>query len=118
MAQKNFANSNSLQGIKKNIVQIFNMDSSLDELDLDSLNKREKTLLRENIFRLFISYCCADDELCLNKIIKQTEKALIMKALFRSNGYISGAATALGVKYSTLCEKVKRYDIHFEKRPV
>ena len=117
MGQKHFVSGNSLHDFQKNILQLFPADSSLDELDLEAFNKKEKAYLRESIFRLFVGYCCADRELGLNEIIHKTEKALIVKALFHFNGSIVEAADALGLKYTTPYEKVRRYDIHFEKRP-
>jgi transcriptional regulator of acetoin/glycerol metabolism len=118
MAQRDFLYSDSIRDFQNNIIQIFPKDTTLDELDLDTLNKKEKAYLKDSIFRLFVSYCCADKELNLNKIIRQTEKALIMKSLFRFNGSIVEAAEALGVKYTTLYEKVRRHNIQFEKRPI
>jgi transcriptional regulator of acetoin/glycerol metabolism len=117
MAQGNLAYSNDLQGIQ-NIIKIFPPDLSQNELNLDSLSKRERTHLKESIFQLFINCCCADRELCMRKVLRQTEKALIIKSLTRFNGSIGGAAEALGVKYTTLYEKLKRHQIQFEKRPI
>ena len=118
MGQRYFLSGNSLHDFQNNIIQLFPADSSLDELDLDVLSRTEKAYLKESIFRLFVGYCCADREMSLSEVIHQTEKALIMKALIRFNGSIVEAADALGLKYTTLYEKVRRYDIHFEKIPV
>ena len=117
MAHGNLAYSNAIQSIQ-NIIKIFPADLTQYELDFDSLSKREKARLKECVFRLFINCCCADSELCLDKILRQTERALIMKALFHFNGSIVETAEALGVEYPTLYEKIKRHQIQFEKRPV
>lgn len=117
MAQGNLAYNNALQNIQ-NIIKIFPSDLSQYELDFGSLSKREKNHFKECVFRLFVNYCCADSELSLSKILQRTEKALIMKALLLFNGSIVEAAEALRVKYTTLYEKIKRYQIKFEKRPI
>ena len=115
MAQMDLASSNSSQWIQS-ILQIFPKDMTNEKLDLSSLSKREKDHLKECVFLLLINCCCADNELCLSEIIHQTEKALIMKALFRFNGSIVEAADALGVKYTTLHEKIKRYHIQIKHK--
>lgn len=115
MAQRDLAYSNSLQCVQS-IIQIFPKDMTHEQLDLNSLSKREKDHLKECVFQLFINCCCADNELCLSKIMHQIERALIMNALFRFNGSIAEAAGALGVKYTTLHEKIKRHQIQIKHK--
>ncbi len=51
------------------------------------------------------------DTLSLREKLAQMEIALIMRALSDSSHIVSHAAAALGVKRTTLVEKMKRYGI-------
>ena len=51
------------------------------------------------------------DDLTLKQQVDGFEKALILKALSDSHSNISGAARLLGVKRTTLIEKMARMDI-------
>ncbi|KKN46786.1 hypothetical protein LCGC14_0669660, partial [marine sediment metagenome] len=46
------------------------------------------------------------------------EKAILIKVLSYVNGNQKDAANFLGIKYTTLNEKIKKYNIKFSKSPI
>ncbi len=54
----------------------------------------------------------------LNTIMKELEKLIITKALFVFNGNQKKVASILGIKYTTLHEKVKRWEIGFDRQTI
>jgi transcriptional regulator of acetoin/glycerol metabolism len=72
---------------------------------------------RSNLFRLFVEYFCMSRTLPLKELIENLERTIIIRALSRFNGNQKEVARFLGVKYTTLNEKVKKYNIYFRKAP-
>lgn len=78
--------------------------------------KREK--FKNDMLELFIEFFCQQRPLFLKELIENLEKCIILNALSKVEGNQKEAARALGIKYTTLNEKVKRYNIRFQKRPI
>jgi len=72
---------------------------------------------RSNLFRLFVEYFCMSRRLPLKELIGNLERSIIIRSLSKFNGNQKEAAKFLGVKYTTLNEKVKKYQICFRKAP-
>lgn len=72
---------------------------------------------RSNLFRLFVEYFSMSRRFPLRELIGTLEKSIIMRALSKFNGNQKEAAKFLGVKYTTLNEKVKKHHICFRKAP-
>lgn len=72
---------------------------------------------RSNLFRLFVEYFCMSRTLPLRELIGTLEKSIIIRALSKFNGNQKDVAKFLGVKYTTLNEKVKKYHISLWKAP-
>ena len=73
--------------------------------------------LKKKLLWLFIEYFFMSDDIPLKELIDGIEKSMILKTLSRVKGNQKEAAKILGVKYTTLNEKTKRYSIHFRKEP-
>ncbi len=73
--------------------------------------------LKKDFFGLFIELFC-QQPLCLKEFIEDLEKRIILNTLSKVGGSQKKAAKALGMKYTTLNEKVKRYNIQFQKSPI
>lgn len=73
--------------------------------------------LKRKLFWLFIEYFFMSDDIPLKELINSIEKSVILRTLSRVNGNQKDAAKILGVKYTTLNEKVKKYNINFRKEP-
>lgn len=71
-----------------------------------------------NVFWLFIKTFSMNKPITLKEFIGRMERAMIVSVLSRVNGHQKKAAEILGVRYTTLNEKVKRYKIRFQKHPV
>lgn len=73
--------------------------------------------INRKLFWLFIEYFFMNDNIPLKELIEGIEKNLILRALYRVDGNQKEAAKILGVKYTTLNEKIRKYGIHFRKEP-
>lgn len=73
--------------------------------------------LKKDFFGLFIELFC-QQPLCLKEFIEDLEKGIILNTLSKVGGNQKKAARALGIKYTTLNEKIRRFNIQFQKSPV
>lgn len=88
-------------------------DGHTDSADFEVIKQRA---FKKQVFKLFVDYFCIDQMVPLKEIIHNVEKTIILRTLDRFGGNQRVAARFLGIKYTTLNEKVKRYNIHFEKK--
>ncbi len=65
-----------------------------------------------------IELLLTENPLQLKKLMQEVEKGIILRILEKTGGNQRHAAKILGLKYTTLNEKVKRYKIRFQKRPI
>jgi DNA-binding protein Fis len=72
----------------------------------------------DEVIQLFAEFFCHREPLLLKALIDEIEKCVIVRVLSQVNGNQKEAAKILGIKYTTLNEKVKRYKIRFPKRTV
>jgi DNA-binding NtrC family response regulator len=89
---------------------IFHSHSSGDDFSLGE----EK--FRLNIIKLFIEYFCIKKRVPFKELISSLERMIIIRALSQFNGNQRKTAQFLGMKYTTLNEKVKRYNIRIQNR--
>jgi DNA-binding NtrC family response regulator len=73
-----------------------------------------KEKLKKDFFGLFIELF-HQQPLCLKEFIEDLEKCIILSTLSKVGGNQKKAARVLGIKYTTLNEKIKRYNIQFQK---
>jgi len=93
-----------------------------DNISFLSLDHR-KSIYREDklkmeIFHLFVELFCLEPPVLLKNLVDDVEKNIIVKILAKVEGNQKEAAKLLGIKYTTLNEKVKRYKIRFLKSPL
>jgi DNA-binding NtrC family response regulator len=74
--------------------------------------------IKMDIIELFIEFICDEKPIFLKALLENIEKSIILNILFRVKGNQREAANVLGIKYTTLNEKIKRYNIRFQKKPV
>ena len=67
---------------------------------------------------LLVEFFCRKQPISLKSLIETIEVSLLLKILHQVHGNQKKAAKLLGIKYTTLNEKVKRYGIRFKKSPV
>jgi len=80
--------------------------------------KRPRRRYKKDALDFFVEYACMNNGIDLKEFIEELERTIIIKTLARFNGNQKDSARFLGIKYTTLHEKIRRYDIHFRKEPV
>lgn len=70
---------------------------------------------QEDVLMFFLDYFCVKREIPFRKLMNQVERALLVRILSELNGNQKFAAEVLGIKYTTLNEKVKRHQINSRK---
>lgn len=64
------------------------------------------------------AHLSTQDHLSLNELMRKVERTILVRALSQFNGNQKNVARFLGIKYTTLHEKVKKYNIRFQKTPI
>jgi len=103
-----------MQGLNLNKI-LQDMDDSELQFDQENLPRKSD---KKDLLDFFIEYVCMNDRINLKEFIEQLERTILLKTLAKFNGNQKAAAKFLGIKYTTLNEKVKKYRIHFRKEPV
>jgi DNA-binding NtrC family response regulator len=75
-----------------------------------STNSRQEDLER-SIFEIFIDLVCHKHPLCLRHVMETIEAGIIKHILDETHGSQKKTAKVLGLKYTTLNMKVKKYHI-------
>jgi len=89
---------------------------SSNEGKRDGLYKESR--LDEKLFWLFIEYFFLSSRVPLKKLMDSVERNIIIRTLSKVNGNQKRASRVLGVKHTTLNEKIKKYKIHLSRRPI
>jgi len=72
----------------------------------------------EILLDVFIEYFFVRQRRPLRESLNFLEKAILIKVLSSVNGKQKDAAKFLDLKYTTLSEKIKKYNIKFFKNPI
>ena len=83
-------------------------------LDPELLGRTEKA--PHDPVGLIVDYLGRDEAIDLKILMEAIERGLILKALRRAGGNQKEAARILGLKYTTLNQKVKKHRIRFLRR--
>ena len=78
----------------------------------------EGNQVKKEVIGLFVEYFCRKEPIYLKNLISDLEREIIVKALQTTRGNQRAAARILGIKYTTLNVKVKKYGIWFQKKLV
>ena len=100
----------------------------MENLALDFLDKSDKKYgkvkdspakdeIRKEMYKFIVEFFCKKETLSLKEFIMTLEKCIILRTLSKYNGNQKDAAKFLGIKYTTLNEKIKKYKIDFRKSP-
>lgn len=76
----------------------------------------KKHRLKGKLFWLFMEYFFENSNIPLKNFMGKIEKNIILRTLYRVNGEQKKAAEILGLKYTTLNEKLKKYHIRIQKQ--
>ncbi len=105
---------NNLQPSIEVLSQLFKIEEGLKKFaynDDDSLSREN---MWETLLNVVFDRFCSTESLSLKEFIDDLERRLIIRMLFRANGNRREAARLLGIKYTTLHEKLKKHNIHFK----
>lgn len=72
--------------------------------------------LLEYLLSVFVEKYYIDESIPLRKSMEELERKIIIKTLSKVNGNLKEASKLLGVKYTTLHEKLKKFNILVMKR--
>jgi len=86
-----------------------------DGLLRDAVRTADLALEDNPAFLSFIETICRGDRICLKRLLDTLERTIIIRALNRCRGNQRTAAVHLGLKYTTLNEKVKKHGLRFAK---
>jgi DNA-binding NtrC family response regulator len=118
MARDNLvAEQQNLLNQKSNAEVILELENG-DKLSLDFLDEKEKEEFVMKSFNLFIKYYSSTQKVPLKELMNMLERAILIRTLSQLNGNLKNAAKFLGLKYTTLHEKIKKYKIRFRKEPL
>jgi DNA-binding NtrC family response regulator len=89
-----------------------------DKITPEYLDEWKERTFRKEVFELFVEYFCFRQKIPFKELIGHVEKSILIRTLSQFNGSQKSAAKFLGIKYTTLNEKLKRYNIRFDKKAV
>lgn len=103
-------------------IQALNLDGILKYLKDSELESQQEKHPRkrytQDVLDFFIEYVYMNNRTNLKEFMEELERTILIKTLAKFNGNQKDTAKFLGIKYTTLHEKVKKYNIHFRKEPV
>lgn len=118
---------------KKDKFQLFSLEGNspsaiIESLALDFFDESDKSYgkvkdanrkdkIEMEMYKFIVEFFCKKETLPLKEFIMTLEKCIILRTLSKFNGNQKEAAKFLGIKYTTLNEKIKKYRIDFRKSP-
>lgn len=117
MATENIHTDPIVPPIEGPIGRAFYRTESVEKISPEYLDEWKERTFRKEVFDLFIEYFCIRQRVPFKELIGSVEKSILIRALTQCEGCQKSAAKFLGIKYTTLNEKLKRYNIHFDKKP-
>jgi len=106
-------NDAQMPGLNLNTILQYMNDIKLESQQQNFPGKKEN----KDLLEFLIGYLFVNDNINFKEFIEEIERAILIKALAKFNGNQMKTAKFLGIKYTTLNEKVKRYKIYFRKKP-
>jgi len=89
-----------------------------DELNFGYEARSIKRKFRNEVFNFFVESFYLKEKVHIKEFLEDLERNIIVKTLTKFNGNQKHTAKYLGLKYTTLNKKVKKYNIHFCKHPI
>ena len=91
---------------------------TIDKISPAYLDEWKRNAHTWEVFNVFIEHFCIRQRIPLPELLNILEKTILIKVLSQVNGNQKDAAKFLGIKYTTLHQKVKKYNIKFFKNPI
>ena len=105
----------STQPAEMDFLQVFNYEGNLEKFAFASDNSLFKGDIWEILMHIAINKFCSVKSMSLKEFLEDFEKRLIIRILSRANGNRKKTARLLGIKYTTLHQKLRKYNINFKK---
>jgi len=104
---------NSTQPAKIDFLQLFNEDRDFEKFAFTYDQSLFRGDLWETLMHIAMNKFFSIESISLKEFLEDFEKRLIIRILTRVNGNRKKAARLLGMKYTTLYQKLIKYNIHF-----
>lgn len=103
--------------IEKNVSSLkpFDKERSTKEYRVGKNKLSEGEDYIKRLFSLFLERACINESVPLGLLMNTVERSIIIRTLSMVDGSQKEAAKILGLKYTTLNEKVKKYKILLRK---
>jgi len=89
-----------------------------NELDFNFQTESNERRFKKIVLAFFIESFCLKKKVHLKEFLEELERTILITALSKFNGNQRNTAKFLGIKYTTLNEKVKKYNISIHKKPI
>jgi DNA-binding NtrC family response regulator len=96
----------------KSFIHMRKTDSDSEEAHAEMATTQFEDMRK---FEPVIEHFCFKQHTPLKELVDSFERAILIKVLSRFNGNQRQSAKYLGMKSSTLNEKIKKHQIHFKK---
>ena len=100
-----------------NIASLFKQDDGNQAKHVSS-SKENKAKFKAQVPSLLVEFFINQEKVSLTDLMFTLEKNILMKVLAQCNGNIKKSSKFLGIKYTTLHEKLKKYNISIRSHPV
>ena len=117
MATENVHTDQIVPPIEGAIGRAYYETESVEKISPEYLDEWKERTFRKEVFELFIEYFCIRQRVPFKELIGSVEKSILIRALLQCRGNQKSAAKFLGINYTTLNEKLKSYNIRFDKKP-
>ena len=91
---------------------------SIDRISPGYLDEWKERAHSWEVLNIFIEQFCIKQKIPLRELMDILEKTILIRVISSFNGSQKDAAKFLGIKYTTLHEKVKKYNIKFLKNAI
>jgi DNA-binding NtrC family response regulator len=88
---------------------------TIDRISPGYLDEWRERARSWEVLNVFIEQFCMKQKIPLPELVSILEKTILIKVLSSFNGNQKDTAKFLGIKYTTLNEKIKKYNIKFLK---
>lgn len=105
---------NTLQPSIEVLSQLFKIEEGLQKFSISDDDSSSVENMWETLLNAVFDRVSSTESLSLKEFMDDLERRLIIRMLFRANGNRRKAAQLLGIKYTTLHEKLKKHNIHFK----
>jgi len=83
---------------------------------IDEQNRTGSRISKRDFLTNFLEHFCVKNEISFRELMDQLERAFLVRILSEMNGNQKLASEILGIKHTTLHEKVKKHRIQFKKK--